>query len=46
MTEVGFETTIPVSKRAKRVQAVDRAATVIGRKVEVFVTYEFKATGT
>jgi hypothetical protein len=30
MSRVGFETTIPVFERAKKVQASDRAATVIG----------------
>jgi hypothetical protein len=30
MPEVGFEPTIPVFERAKTVQALDRAVTVIG----------------
>jgi hypothetical protein len=30
MPQVGFESTIPVFKRAKTVHALDRAATVIG----------------
>jgi hypothetical protein len=30
MTRVGFQPTIPVSKRAKTVHALDRGATVIG----------------
>jgi hypothetical protein len=30
MHRVGFESTIPVFERAKTVQALDRAATVIG----------------
>jgi ribosomal protein L31E len=30
MPKVGFEPTIPVFERAKTVQALDRAATVIG----------------
>jgi hypothetical protein len=32
MTRVGFKPTIPVFERAKTVHALDRAATVIGRK--------------
>jgi hypothetical protein len=33
MPQVGFEPTIPVLERAKTVHALDRAVTVIGRKV-------------
>jgi hypothetical protein len=32
MPEMGFETTTPAFKRAKTVNALDRAATVIGSK--------------
>jgi hypothetical protein len=35
MPGVGFEPTIPVFERAKRVHALDRAATVIGYFVAV-----------
>jgi hypothetical protein len=31
MTQVGFETTIPVFERTKAVHGLDRAVTVIGR---------------
>jgi hypothetical protein len=53
MPQVGFETMIPVSERAKTVHALDRAATVMGRierymvknteytNVETTTTYSF-----
>jgi hypothetical protein len=37
MSQVGFESTIAVLKRAKTVHALDRAATVIGMYVCMFV---------
>jgi hypothetical protein len=36
---VGFETTIPAFERAKTVDASDRAATVIGKRLVTLVTY-------
>jgi hypothetical protein len=40
MTQVGFETTIPVFQRAKTVDALDRAATVIGIKILLLPEFE------
>jgi hypothetical protein len=37
MTQVGFESTIPVFEQAKTVQDSDRAATVIGIHMEQLV---------
>jgi hypothetical protein len=35
MPRVGFKPTIPVFERAKKVHALDRAATVVGDKVHL-----------
>jgi hypothetical protein len=40
MTQVGFESTIPVFKWAKRVHALDRAAAVIGKEYSTHIKYD------
>jgi hypothetical protein len=35
MTQVGFESTIPVFERSKTVHALDRATTVIGGNIKI-----------
>jgi hypothetical protein len=37
MPRVGFEPTIPASKRAKTVHALDNSATVTGQSVRLYV---------
>jgi hypothetical protein len=42
MTQVGFEPTIPVFERAKTVDALDRATTVIGPEFVYRTEIEYK----
>jgi hypothetical protein len=39
MPQVGFETTIPVSERAKTVRVLDRAAAVIGITTFFYINF-------